>query len=287
MRARLTRVAEAGVEVWAVVLSGAQHEMSSVQPRPCCGAIDQRYEMKCRLCNVDKPLIDAHIIPRSIYEEAKDGRDTHLIVVQNKPGTYPKKLPIGFYDNSILCSECDGRLGRFDEYGKKFIFGLEHNSEPVKSPDGKLVALKATNFDYTKLRLFFLSVLWRASVSRLESFSRVSLGKYESDVHKLIHRQDPGDPSMFPVFLTRFTGVNLRLTMMDPVWIRLGGDIRHYILYLIACNAYIKVDRRPARRSFQNLALNPDRPLYVVLRDYAASKEAAVFDAVVKIIQKM
>ncbi|MFH0878113.1 MAG: hypothetical protein V2A34_00220 [Lentisphaerota bacterium] len=241
--------------------------------------------MSCRLCRENKPLIKAHIIPRAIYEEVKESRDSHLVVVPTKDGANVEKSRIGFYDKTILCSDCDGRLSRFDEYGKIFIFDLEHVGTPVMSSDGRLLALQILKFDYQKLKLFFLSILWRAAVSKLESFSRVNLGPFEQSLRNYIQNEDPGAPDDFPVFLTRFTGIDLRFTMMDPVYVRMDGGIRHWILYLVACNAYIKVDRRPAIT--QRLALSPDQPLYVVLRDFSLSKEAEVFDAVLRRIQKM
>lgn len=243
--------------------------------------------MICKLCNKNRKLIKAHIIPRAIYELVKEGRDSHLVVVQNKDETFPKKSRIGFYDNSILCSDCDGRLGKYDDYGVRVLFGLEHQGTEVKAPDGRVVALKVLDFDYTRMKLFFLSTLWRASVSNHEHFSRVKLGSYEARLRQLIHGGDPGAPDEFPVFLTRFTGIDPRLTMMDPVYVRMDSGVRHWILYLVECNAYIKVDQRAASTSFQRLALTPNQPIYVALQDFASSKEAGVFDAVVKRIQKM
>lgn len=242
--------------------------------------------MTCRLCNENKRLIDAHIIPRAIYERVKDSRDSHLLVVQNKNGAFPKKSRIGFYDNSILCSACDGHIGKYDDYGTRFLSELERHGTEVKAPDGRVVALKVMDFDYARLKLFFLSILWRASVSNLDHFSRVRLGRYEAILHQLIQSGDPGAPDDFPVFLTRFKGIDLRLTMMDPIYVRMDGGVRHWIFYLVECNAYIKVDRRTASTSFQRLAVTPNQPLYVALRDFASSKEAGVFDAVVRRIQK-
>ena len=241
--------------------------------------------MKCRLCNEEKPLVDAHIIPRSIYEEVKDSRDSHLVVVQNKDGTYPKKSRIGFYDSTILCSDCDGRLGKYDEYGKQLIFSLNTTSEPVRTKDGRLVALKVSDYDYPRLKLFFLSILWRASISQLEQFARVRLGPYESLLRDLIRANDPGTYSDFPVLISRFTDFDLRLTMMDPVFVRMDGGIRHWLLYLVACNPYIKVDRRMASPGMMNIVLAPDRPMYVVLRNFKSSKESGVFDAIAKRIR--
>ena len=35
------------------------------------------------------------------------------------------------------------------------------------------------NFEYSKLKLFFISMVWRASVSSHKYFNRISLGEFE------------------------------------------------------------------------------------------------------------
>lgn len=51
------------------------------------------------------------------------------------------------------------------------------------------------------LKLFALSIAWRASVTSRRFFNRVDLGDREPQFRELILRQDPGPPGLFPVFL--------------------------------------------------------------------------------------
>jgi hypothetical protein len=57
----------------------------------------------------------------------------------------------------------------------------------------KLRLLFIEGVDAPTFRLFQLSILWRASVSRLPFFERVSLGKHEERVRNLLLKGDPGD----------------------------------------------------------------------------------------------
>ena len=43
----------------------------------------------------------------------------------------------------------------------------------------KIYQLDNCYYDYHKLRKFFISILWRASVSKLEEWSNINLGGYE------------------------------------------------------------------------------------------------------------
>lgn len=233
--------------------------------------------MNCRLCESEKPLIDAHIIPRSIYEEVKGERDSYVFVVKNTKDSHAKRSRTGLYDKEILCKECDNYLGKLDHYGKNFIFNWNMDANPIVTPANEIIGFEIVKFDYEKLKLFFLSILWRASISTLEYFSSIQLAKYENLLRHHIREGDPGRFDEFPVILTRYKDVDTRLTMSQPIWMRLQ-QVRYYKLYLVACNAYIKSDHRPAFTSFQALALNPNAPLIVKFENFRGSNEAKLLE---------
>src|SRR5207244_6878533 len=62
----------------------------------------------------------------------------------------------------------------------------------------------ADRFDYARLKLFVLSVLWRAAVSEIRFCSRVKLGPRLAPVRQMLEDSDPGSPSEFAVFFTRW-----------------------------------------------------------------------------------
>lgn len=53
--------------------------------------------------------------------------------------------------------------------------------------------------DYSSFKLFHLSVLFRASVSSLPTFSEVSLGPHEDRLREMLLARDPGEFWQYPV----------------------------------------------------------------------------------------
>lgn len=134
----------------------------------------------CSLCKLNKTLIQAHVIPKwafkYLYPERPDGDNRSLVLVGKN--IKEVKRPIGPYDPNILCKECDSFLGKFDEYGKKILLDSQFE---VKSTESYIIK----NIDFVKLRLFLLSVIWRAAISNREEFIRVSLGPYKEQLRKI------------------------------------------------------------------------------------------------------
>jgi hypothetical protein len=78
--------------------------------------------------------------------------------------TFPKKTPVGVYDTKLVCRICEDKFGDWINYaqqllqdeplnGKKLFVGLQ------------LIGYELPKFNYAKLKLFFVSLLWRASES--------------------------------------------------------------------------------------------------------------------------
>ena len=131
----------------------------------------------CKFCGQEKKLIKAHIIPKNFYIARKEDR---YLLINSKTRKYAYKQN-GGYDSNILCRDCDNHiLGEFDKEGYRVLFDDFNKYQYVHThPQGKIYQLDSNNFDYTKLRNFFISILWRASVSQLEEWSNINLGGYE------------------------------------------------------------------------------------------------------------
>ena len=148
------------------------------------GKVISNFVMKCHLCLEERKLIKAHIIPESFFLPLRSSKRAPEIH-SNIDGEYPKKSPIGIYDKSILCSECDSLIGDWDNYAQQLL--LKDFTEDLAVHGGaKKVAYKIDSFNYHKLKLFFVSVLWRASISNHYFYRRVKLGPYQSVARKMI-----------------------------------------------------------------------------------------------------
>jgi hypothetical protein len=123
----------------------------------------------CKLCQNNSKLQKSHIIPRSILKDVKNG-EAQLYVLSQKSKTFygnvdPKEL--------LLCRKCEQFLSsEYENYGTQL---LKKHKNVVKK-DGYIEFKK---FNYEKWYLYYLSILWRASISSLNDFEQVELGGFE------------------------------------------------------------------------------------------------------------
>lgn len=138
----------------------------------------------CKFCGEEKKLIDAHIIPKNFYLERK--KDKYLCI-NSKTCKYTIQQK-GGYDSNILCGDCDNHIiGEFDKEGYKILFGDFSKYKYMQlHPRYRIYQLDNTEFDYGKLRKFFISILWRASISKLEEWSNINLGGYEKKAFEIL-----------------------------------------------------------------------------------------------------
>lgn len=133
----------------------------------------------CRLCGKEKKLIRAHIIPEKFYTRLNEG--AYKLVAKDK---FPSRSQKGLYDGSILCQECDNEiLGIYDKEAINLLINninkYETTSLLQKAYNEKHYTIPCAEFNYARLRKFFVSLIWRASITTNETFEMINLGKYE------------------------------------------------------------------------------------------------------------
>ena len=232
--------------------------------------------MTCQLCRQEVPLIDAHIIPRPFFRTKEPGGVPKFL--SNTDGAYPKRAPIGIYDPGILCAICDGRLGRWDEYGIDLFLQRLVDFAPVVER-GEIVAFRQESFDYARLRLFLLSVLWRAHLSSHDMFRRVDLGERAVRLRELIDSETPGDSTEFSITLSAFTVKGqiptIGIPLADP-FMETWDGVRSCRISFGVVTAYISVDAAPLPPALMTMGVIDGQPLVLVERDYSTSSEIEV-----------
>ncbi|MBC7946697.1 MAG: hypothetical protein H7Y42_02375 [Chitinophagaceae bacterium] len=232
--------------------------------------------MNCKLCGFDKPLVDAHVIPRSFHRIDPNG-DGPPRLVTNEKGRHTQKVRKGVYDSTILCVECEHRFSEWDDYGDDLF--LKGWDQFEKMTDGTChFGYHLPAYDYPKLKLFILSVLWRASVSSHVMFSKIDLGGRETVLKQSILQADPGSVDQFGVLLQAFDSNEIGI--LNPHLERFDG-IRYCRLYLGHVIAFIKVDSRPLGETFRHLALTPYTPLRIAIKNFGTSPERAIMQKLV------
>lgn len=226
----------------------------------------------CRLCLQDKKLIKAHIVSEGFFRLLRR-ENIAPEMHSNTPGSFPKRMPVGTYDSTILCSECDGKMAPWDDYGQQVL--IRQFPEAVKmSLQGKTVAWRMEKFDYQRLKLFFMSLLWRASVSTQTFYKRISVGPFEDRLRTMILNENPGDSQEFAVVLARIEDGEIT-AMLDPHRERHDG-ISFSRFYLPGFVVYLKVDKRPTPSFLADLPLQEGRPLTVLARSFRNSPDGGI-----------
>ncbi len=182
-----------------------------------------------------------------------------------------KKPPKGVYDKNLVCEGCERLFTRYDDYAKSFfLYELKTKILEPKEFEGRAVVVN--EFDYEKLKLFLISLLWRASSSNHKFFQKVNIGPFEPKLKQMIQSKTPGLPEEFPVLFKIFFGYGADKQMMSPTRVKIEGQ-NYYRFYLAGICAQIKVDSRPLLRDLKDLILTPDTPIIMVKQNILESNE--------------
>jgi hypothetical protein len=136
----------------------------------------------CRLCREESGLSGSHILPRAFFKKAK-GSGSQLVRLNSQHAIEPK-LENGDWIEDLLCPTCEHFLN--DSYESSQIRFLRNYKNTHKSHQ----KVTFRRFDFTKMYLFWLSIIWRASVSSLAPFETVTLGPELNEIiRRLIRSQ--------------------------------------------------------------------------------------------------
>ena len=238
--------------------------------------------MICNLCDKESKLIKAHIIPEKFFIPLRSGNMVPELH-SNIENEYPKKTPIGIYDKNILCAACDNYIGIWDNYAQHLLL-REFSEKNAVLFNNRKVAYKIEAFDYEKLKLFFISLIWRASISSDSFYKRINLGPYQDVLKKMILNADPGTDNQFQVVLAKFSDPNIQ-SILDPHMDRFD-HVNFVRVYLTGFVVYIKVDKRGCPDFMKELYMRKSAPLLITLRDVHGSKDGQLLKDLHKIAIK-
>lgn len=136
----------------------------------------------CKLCLKFKELQDSHIIPDAFWRKSKQkGRYISISKDRNQFGQ-------DSCVEKLLCFECEQNLSKIEGYAIKLC---------LQNPSNIGVSINLfekyklfLGVDYAKLKLFQLSILWRASIS--SAYSNIKLPEVEEEyIRKYIYENSP------------------------------------------------------------------------------------------------
>jgi hypothetical protein len=242
----------------------------------------------CRLCGRPEKLVKAHIIPEAFFRPLRQEGKPPLLV-SGTQGQFPKRAPIGIYDETILCEACEARFAQLDHYGVEILqIRLNELFRPVLHL-GETVAYQAEGIDQKRLLRFLIATLWRASVSDHSYYKRVTLGPYEDLAKQVVLATDDGVPKIFGAVLSRWDdkdpqGLHAK-GLMDPFRERWNG-VNAYRFYFGHVVAYIKVSNQGFTDPLRSISLLSQPLVTMIPRNFKASSDFAAMLHTAKLSQR-
>jgi hypothetical protein len=218
--------------------------------------------MLCKLCHKEATLRKSHIIPEFFYKPTYDALHRFEIITTN-PDVKERYSQKGIREE-MLCDNCEQLFARWEHYAKEtFVDGNGLTAVNVKEG----VVLKG--IDYSKFKLFLLSILWRMGVSSLDIFKDVRLGTYHEKVLRTaLLNSDPPVEDRYVCFLTALTlnGEARTEWIIPPTFVM----FRNQHCYRVLINGILYcflVSKRPAPKKLKPLFLNRHNQILVLTGD--------------------
>ncbi|WP_418501226.1 hypothetical protein [Flagellimonas sp.] len=195
----------------------------------------------------EKSLIKAHIIPDFMYSGMKSEEDKNIFleVTYNLDTRWSKqrKIQTGDFDKNILCEDCDNRIigAKYEKYAQISMYGknIDPKFAPIcknyKNPNNEFEFTICRNIDYGKMKVFLLSILWRASITKRKVFKAVDLGtKHEERIRQLIFDNIIPNALEYPIMMISFmrTKHNFKNFIAQPKKIKFKDGLIAYVFLI-------------------------------------------------------
>ncbi len=166
----------------------------------------------CKLTGTEGPYVRSHLLPLALTRHETPGEP----IYQTGEGTRPIKRMTSWYDTTIVTEEGEKLLAAYDDWAILTLRRLKlvwsgWNGERLRTSEtmtinDEFAFRKIEGEDWSRLRLFFLSLLWRASVSSLPEFSGIVLPDRDLEVIRVaLISGTPPPPEFYPIMLTQLS----------------------------------------------------------------------------------
>jgi hypothetical protein len=172
---------------------------------------------QCKLTRQEGRFVKSHIIPQALTRPAQK----NLPFYQVRPNAPPLKRWSSWYDPRLVIQAGEDILTSYDTWAvaalrrEKLVWsgwgdyrtlGLLHH----RIGDSQWGVRKIEAIDGKKLRLFLLSLLWRAAATSLPEFDTVKLPEDDlENLRNLLCQGDPGPSTFYPVQLTQISTIGV------------------------------------------------------------------------------
>ena len=156
--------------------------------------MDKSHKKKfCKFCQNESVLCRSHIIPEFLYKNLYDEKHRMLVVEPSLMSeTFRQK---GYYEY-LLCNDCEQYFNvNFEQYYANNCFSIipeKFNKKPEN--------FRYPGLDYSKYKLFILSVFWRILIAKEAPFHHIKSDEHIQTIQEMLMKQDPGDELDYPLY---------------------------------------------------------------------------------------
>lgn len=246
----------------------------------------KKYFGTCALTGEYGQFVKSHLIPRALTRLSRTGEK----FIESGIGERIAMVSDSWYDLKLVVRQGEDILADIDDIGIRelrenhliwsgwgghdalqTLLGIDSNSP-----------LRGLRLQNTKnLRLFFLSLLWRAGASELRHFRHVALTSEEiEDLRKRILNRETGPQEDYPIILHQICdrgAPHNRVPLLEEEVIVIEGEpdrkatyVRFYFEGLVA-RIYLS-NRSEFPVNFANLGVNERSTFFIVLHNFENSR---------------
>lgn len=203
--------------------------------------------MKCKLCLQEKKLCQSHIIPEFLFKPTYDEKHrANQLIIEPYGKLFIQK---GFREE-LLCETCEREFCKLEKY-----FSQEWKEKIPEVIEEKVFFIE--NLDYKKFKLFHLSILWRASVSKRKEFEFVSLGHHEEKIRKMLLDKDAGSENRYCFFakVLVFKNQVVQDLILQPIMSRLEAQ-RAFVFIFGGCVWHYLISSHPTPKKYMDICFS-------------------------------
>jgi len=154
----------------------------------------------------------------------------------------------------------------------------DHAALLLKLPQPKFVGDKTlrVQVDYQLMKLFFVSVLWRAHLSGVRFYDKVSVGDFHAArLREMVLNRDAGGVEEYSTWMFQFNIGDERDSALPPHPVRVIR-VLCYRFFIVGFTWVTKVDSRPTPEIYRGIIMRPNEPLQVRRMDWQTSQERSL-----------
>lgn len=167
----------------------------------------------CKLTGDEGRFVKAHIIPKALTKLSRTGE----VYLQAGSGGLITRRRDSWYDTRILTQKGENVMTEYDTQGIEYLrkhslvwSGWCESSELKVSGHTRIDDIhgirEIADIDTQLLRLFLLSVLWRAASSEMYEFAEITLPKESlARLAAILLKTEPDDPTFLPIGLVQLS----------------------------------------------------------------------------------